>query len=119
MSNISFEKACVLEGFLKKKSPIKFTGYQKRYFIVRDNGKLLAYFTRKPKSGDEPKGVLLMHLITDIEVVDESKFIIQYPERPFILRADNPDTQNLWISGLKLLIEKAKENPIEVSSVVN
>ena len=94
---------------MKKKSPVKFTGYQKRYFMIRDAGKLLAYFSRKPKSGDEPKGVLLMHLITEIEVVDESKFIIQYPERPFILRADNSDTQAMWVSGLRLLIEKTKQ----------
>lgn len=113
MTSISYEKACNLEGFLKKKSPLMFKGYQKRYFMVRDGGKLLAYFTRKPKSGDEPKGVLLLHLISEIEIIDESKFILHYPERPFILRADNPDMQSLWISGLRILSEKGKQETHE------
>ena len=95
MSMISFEKACMLEGFLKKKSPFKFTGYQKRYFMIRDEGTRLAYFLRKPKPGDEPKGVLYVHLIAEIEVFDEAKFVLHYPDRPFALRADNPDSQNL------------------------
>lgn len=106
---MQFEKARNLEGYLKKKSSIKFAGYHKRYFMIRDSGKILAYFTRKPKAGDEPKGVLLLNLISSIEAKTETKFILNYPEKQFILRADNYDSQNLWVSALKILSEKAKE----------
>ena len=41
-------KALSLEGPLKKKSPNSLIGYQKRYFAVRDDGKLLAYYRKKP-----------------------------------------------------------------------
>ena len=43
-------KALSLEGPLKKKSPNSLIGYQKRYFAVRDDGKLLAYYRKKPVS---------------------------------------------------------------------
>lgn len=119
MSNITFEKACNLEGFLKKKSPVKFTGYQKRYFMIRDSGKMLAYFGRKPKAGDEPKGVLLLNLILNVEVKNETKFVLHYSERKFILRADNPDSQALWVSSLRVLIEKSKEVPEEIHASAN
>lgn len=109
MINTQLEKARNLEGYLKKKSSIKFTGYNKRYFMVRDSGKILTYFIRKPRAGDEPKGVLLLYLILSIEVKTETKFILNYPEKQFILRADNYDSQNLWVSALKTLSEKAKE----------
>lgn len=119
MSVINFERASNLEGFLKKKSPVKFTGYQKRYFMIKDSGKLLAYFDKKPKPGVEPKGVLLLNLITKIEVVDETKFTLTYGDREFHLRADNTDSQTLWVSSIKLLMEKAKENQVEVPAVAN
>ena len=119
MNGITFERACNLEGFLKKKSPVKFTGYQKRYFMIKDTGKLLAYFTRKPKPGDEPKGVLLLNLISDVKIVDETKFTIFYGDREFHLRAENTDSQAFWVSCLKFLSEKAKETSTEVGSVTN
>jgi hypothetical protein len=37
-----------MEGYLKKKSPKLLVGYQKRYFAIRDHGKYLAYFSKKP-----------------------------------------------------------------------
>jgi hypothetical protein len=119
MSVINFERAANLEGFLKKKSPVKFTGYQKRYFVVKDYGKLLAYFAKKPKPGDEPKGVLVLNLITNIIVVDETKFTISYGDREFHLRADNTDSQTMWVSSLRLLAEKAKEIQTEIPSTTN
>jgi hypothetical protein len=43
----TLEKALSMEGVLKKKSPNALTGYQKRYFAIRE-GKLLAYYRKKP-----------------------------------------------------------------------
>lgn len=94
-SQASLEKALLLEGFLKKKSPNGFTGYQKRYFAIRDSGKLLAYFPRKPKPETEPRGIIPIDMIKEIRDIGDTNFTIIYEERAFELKADNPDSKAL------------------------
>ncbi|CAG9318772.1 unnamed protein product [Blepharisma stoltei] len=108
LSQGSLEKALSLEGFLKKKSPSGITGYQKRYFAIRDSGKLLAYFPRKPKPDTEPRGVIPLDLVKEIRDVDDTNFSIIYEERVFELKADNPDAKVMWVNALQLLLEKIR-----------
>lgn len=61
----------------------------------------------------------MLNLITDIKTIDETKFIISYGEREFHLRAENTDSQSLWVSSLKLLSDKAKESTPEPVSNAN
>lgn len=42
--NQKFENAKKLKDFLKKKSPRLFKGFQKRYFIIANEGQQLAWF---------------------------------------------------------------------------
>jgi hypothetical protein len=67
-----------LEGYLKKKSPNLLTGYQKRYFAVREGGKFLAYYKKEPvgptqKSGTTPQGIIKIEDIKGLESVGEVK----------------------------------------------
>jgi hypothetical protein len=43
------------KGFLYKKSPNLFTGFQKRWFQIENNGTQLTYYESKEKT-DKPKG---------------------------------------------------------------
>lgn len=71
-------KALSLEGPLKKKSPNPIIGYQKRYFAVRDDGKLLAYYRKKPvisiqTESDDPLGLISIDSITSITSIDDTQ----------------------------------------------
>ena len=49
----------MMEGWLKKKSANLFAMFQNRYFLLRDNGKLLLWFEKQPINKDTvPKGVI-------------------------------------------------------------
>jgi hypothetical protein len=49
-----------MEGELEKKKPDLnlFAFYQKRYFVIRDQGTLLVYYGSKPTSNTKTKGIL-------------------------------------------------------------
>lgn len=71
-------KALSLEGPLKKKSPNPLIGYQKRYFAVRDDGKLLAYYRKKPVSStqseaEDPLGLISIDSVTSITSIDDTQ----------------------------------------------
>lgn len=108
---ISFEKAVCLEGFLKKKSPSKLKGYQKRYFAIKDSGKHLAYFNQRPKQGTTPSGVIPIQGIEEIQEVDDNHFNVVFSNRTFQLKAENPDTKSMWIQALNLLMEHTESSP--------
>ena len=72
MDEITLETAQNFKGYLSKKSPSLFAGYQKRYFKVLD-GKLLTY---SEKEGGEAKGAINIELISEIITVDKTTYII-------------------------------------------
>mmetsp|Transcript_1864 Transcript_1864/g.4000 ORF Transcript_1864/g.4000 Transcript_1864/m.4000 type:complete len:1000 (-) Transcript_1864:67-3066(-) len=98
-----------LEGFLKKKSPNLLTGYQKRYFAIREGGKFLAYYKKAPKIGTTPKGIIKVENIKDLESTGENDFKFNIEERIFELRALNSEQKEMWIKNLGALIKVQKE----------
>jgi hypothetical protein len=69
MDNIDLSVASTYGGFLYKKSPSFFAGYQKRYFQILD-GKLLTY---AEKQGGQAKGAVRLELISDISLTADDK----------------------------------------------
>jgi hypothetical protein len=63
---INLTVANSFSGFLYKKSPSFFAGYQKRYFKVID-GKLLTY---AEKEGGQIKGGIKLEFISEITTID-------------------------------------------------
>jgi hypothetical protein len=66
MDNIDLSVASVYCGYLQKKSPSFFAGYQKRFFQVLA-GKLLTY---SDKPGAEVKGSVRIVMIPEIQDTD-------------------------------------------------
>lgn len=62
-SNISFNEAAYFSGYLEKKSPSMFGGWQKRFFRILE-GKLLTYFEKD--SDKEPKGAIDISSLSNI-----------------------------------------------------
>jgi hypothetical protein len=69
MDNFDLTVASSYSGFLYKKSPSFFAGYQKRFFQILD-GKLLTY---ADKQGGQAKGALRIDLITNIALLPDDK----------------------------------------------
>lgn len=87
-------------GWLQKKSPKFFIGWQWRYFELKD--KRLYYF--KNTVGRKPKGVINFDLVT-IDIVDvrnSCEFILvpQGCSRKFRIRAENEALKLDWLSDL-------------------
>jgi len=68
MDEITLEIAQNFKGYLSKKSPSLFAGYQKRFFKVLD-GRLLTY---SEKEGAEVKGAIKIELISEIVTIDKT-----------------------------------------------
>lgn len=78
-------------------------GFQKRYFVIRDQGKLLIYYAKKPQSSElNPKGILPIADIANLANVKGSKteFLIIMPERQFHLKAESESDRERWMENL-------------------
>jgi hypothetical protein len=70
MENITFEMAKNYSGYLYKKSPKLFVGYQKRKFKIVE-GKLLTYYE---DGNNVVKGVVNIENIMDIVTVNNTEY---------------------------------------------
>lgn len=68
MDDIDFVTAKNFKGYVEKKSPNLFAGFQKRYLRVLD-GKILAYFGKE--KDQTPKGIIEIKNITNLGHVDK------------------------------------------------
>lgn len=94
----------VLRGYLKKKSPNILKGYQKRFFMIVDEGNILAWSDDDSVSA-KPKGSIDIHEIDGIKRLGTTDFEIKYGGRSFALRAENEGERDRWIKGLNALQE--------------
>lgn len=91
-----------LKGPLKKRSPKLFIGYQKRFFMIVNSGKLLTWFNDE-NVGSKPKGSIEISGIEGIKCVGYTDFEISYGGRVFELRAESDSERMEWIRALKKL----------------
>ena len=96
-------------GWLQKKSPSFLKGYQKRFFMIVDDGNILVWFKDESISG-KTKGYID---INEIETIKRSSsitdFEIKYGGRLFQLRAENESEREKWIQGLNTLQKYLKK----------
>ena len=120
--NISLEECKKFEGYLFKKSPKLFKGYQKRYFRILD-GKILVY-SEKKEDNSTIKGQISLSQITIPQAVDKNVFKFILEGREFILKSETEENQKKWIYVLTTLInlERGNEdnkNPLKSVQRVN
>ncbi len=72
MENITIDAAKTFTGYIYKKSPKLFVGYQKRLFKIID-GKLLTYYE---DGKNIVKGVVNIEKIMDIVTVNNTEYFI-------------------------------------------
>lgn len=101
-----------LRGNLKKKSPKILLGYQKRFFMIVDGGKILTWFENENISS-KPKGSIEIREIEAIKKVGSTDFEIKYGGRSFELRAESDSERELWINTLKKLQSYLTEQMIQ------
>ena len=108
--NISIDECKKFEGYLLKKSPKLFKGFQKRYFRILD-GKILVY-SEKKEDNSTIKGQISLSQITLPEPVDKNKNIFKFTleGRDFILKAENEENQKQWVYVLTTLINLERGN---------
>mmetsp|Transcript_12777 Transcript_12777/g.23788 ORF Transcript_12777/g.23788 Transcript_12777/m.23788 type:complete len:353 (+) Transcript_12777:419-1477(+) len=104
----------VKSGWLEKKSPKIFIGWQWRYFELKD--KKLYYF--KNTVGRKPKGIINFDLV-NIEIVDvkNSKEFMLVPhgcKRKFRIRAETVATKENWLNAISehLMMSDGKSRKI-------
>lgn len=92
----------IMRGYLKKKSPTLLKGFQKRFFMIVDDGNILAWCDDESVSA-KPKGSIDIREIEGIKRVSSTDFEIKYGGRSFVLRAENESDRERWIKGLNAL----------------
>ena len=73
MDDINFVTAKNYKGYLDKKSPNLFAGFQRRYIRVLD-GKILAYFGKEKEQ--TPKGLIEIKNISQLTPIDKKGYIL-------------------------------------------
>ena len=71
MENISYKEASTCCGYLDKKSPSLFGGWQRRYFKVLE-GKVITYSDKE--NDKEYKGTISISKISDLRSVDKTGY---------------------------------------------
>tara|TARA_B100000795_G_scaffold268800_1_gene256558 strand:- start:1167 stop:3251 length:2085 start_codon:yes stop_codon:yes gene_type:complete len=114
-ANTGITGGIILEGYLDKKSPSRFRGFQARYFILGDG--LVRYYKTKPEDSEidsEMQGALhVAGLISVLPVMTDKEklsFILKMPGRTFELKAKSTPDCILWITALDQAHNKMKED---------
>ena len=92
----------LMRGWIKKKSPTVLKGYQKRFFMIVDDGNYLAWCDNESVSA-KPKGSIEIREIEGIKRSSTADFEIKYAGRSFLLRAENESERERWIKGINAL----------------
>ena len=101
--DISLEECKKYKGFLKKKSPSLFGGWQKRYFRILD-GKVMVYSEKE--NDPKPKGHVKLEQISKAEATEDKIFKFTLDDRDFILQAESNEERDKWIKVLNHLLLK-------------
>ena len=96
---MNLEEAKNINGYLQKKSPSIFGGWQSRYFSITD-GRFLIYSDEK---GAKAKGVIDLDKAKITSDLDPKIFKISISDREFILKAESEEEKISWVNSLKCL----------------
>lgn len=93
------------EGYLMKKSPAMFTGWQKRYFALREPGELSYWITMDDfQSGKECKGTIHIAEISPeenaLELINGCEMKIKHSKREFHLQARDSAGAEAWMKSI-------------------
>lgn len=98
------------EGWMHKKGEQKFQGFQKRWFVMKQDK--IKYF--KTKEASEAKGFIPLDSATVAKKAGKCDFTVGQPgpgERQYYLRCDKPSTVEEWMLHISERIEILKEAP--------
>ena len=101
---ISQEEAKNMSGWLEKKSPKTFGGYQKRFFKIVD-GEYIGY-KEKDSEKDDYKGKIQIDSIESVQKKEDNKFrlFMLDDDRTYHLKAKTKEIRDKWVAALELLL---------------
>ena len=105
--DISLEECKKYQGYLQKKSPSLFGGWQKRFFKVLD-GKVIVYFEKE--NDQKAKGTIKLDEISDPEATEDKVFKFTLEQRDFILKAESNEERDNWVKVITKLKEEFNSN---------
>ena len=105
-SNITYEEAKCLEGYLEKKSHGLIASWQKRYFQIIDGREII--YKGKPKDTDI-KARFELSEITMPESVEKKVFKFISNQREYFIKAKSKEEKERWINAITLLKKKLIE----------
>ena len=104
-TNTGTQGGIMLEGYLSKKSPARFRGWQPRYFIL-GNG-LLRYYKTKPEDDQIDESMLgavhVAGVLSIFNVTNDKEclsFVLKTEARTFELKASNRNECKEWIRAI-------------------
>jgi hypothetical protein len=114
----------ILEGYLSKKSPQRFRGWQPRYFILGMG--LLRYYKTKPQQDSELDSRMLgaVHVAGLLSVLnvptdkERLSFVLKTEGRTFELKAGSSTECKNWIRALDKAADRMKEDDKELEKTV-
>eukprot|EP01017_Pseudomicrothorax_dubius_P048877 TRINITY_DN8997_c0_g1_i1.p1 TRINITY_DN8997_c0_g1~~TRINITY_DN8997_c0_g1_i1.p1 ORF type:complete len:149 (+),score=44.04 TRINITY_DN8997_c0_g1_i1:124-570(+) len=106
MEDLEFlNQALTLQGELKKFSSKKLVGFQNRYWVIGDGGRLLAYYEKKPSLNDKPKDAFEITTIQNVRADPKEKkeFHFEMGGHHYRLKAPSAELRDKWVKALIVL----------------
>ena len=101
---MSYDEALAQTGWLHKKSSSVFGGFQKKYFSISPENKLLFADTK----GGKPKGILDLDY-AKVQNETENSFKIHISDKEFLFKAESTEEKGKWIAALNAVISHEKK----------
>ena len=112
LNKMSYDEALTQTGWLHKKSSSVFGGYQKRFFSISPENKLLFAET----NGGKNKGLLDLDF-SKVSCENETSFKIVIMDKEFLFKTETSDEKNKWINALTTILSHKKKilpSPIKI-----
>ena len=123
-ANTGTKGGILLEGYLSKKSPSRFRGWQPRYFIL-GNG-LIRYYKTKPTDenidSDMQGSVHVAGLLSVLNVPSDKEqlsFVLKTQARTFELKASSSDECKQWIRAIDTAADRMKDDDKALEETVH
>lgn len=104
INKMTYDEALTQAGWLSKKSSSVFGGFQKRFFTISPENKLLF----SDSKGGKCKGILDLDF-AKVTGENENSFKITIGDKEFLFKAESSDEKNKWINSLNTLFSHQKK----------
>jgi hypothetical protein len=105
VDKINYNEALNHSGWLHKKSSSVFGVFQKRFFTISSENKLIF----SENEGGKIKGSFDLDF-SNVTSENEKCFKLAVGEKEFIFRAENSEEKNKWINSLEAIISFGRKN---------